>query len=271
MPWSREQRSRLIAAVKNHEILWRTSQNNRNHQQLMREALEVVHQQFEGDGFTFDEVKQQWRNLKDIFYKRYEVSLKRAQSGEQPNKVKPCWAHFDELKFLLTNQQWVDPEFKGRHRRCLAYNSIEFTDYEYSIDNEGNNNLLKIKEELKNNEEGEEEGGGSSNNLSTTNTLYNLTTTIVENKEFNIKQQNEQKYLNKRKRKNILENNDIEQNNNNLNKNQQQDRFKYFGVFVESAVRDLHQESPELARRLMQSIYSSVSAHQIEATNKKSI
>nr|CAD2122248.1 unnamed protein product [Meloidogyne enterolobii] len=151
MPWSREQRSRLIAAVKNHEILWRTSQNNRNHQQLMREALEVVHQQFEGDGFTFDEVKQQWRNLKDIFYKRYEVSLKRAQSGEQPNKVKPCWAHFDELKFLLTNQQWVDPEFKGRHRRCLAYNSIEFTDYnyEYSIDNEGNNNLLKIKEELK--------------------------------------------------------------------------------------------------------------------------
>uniref|UniRef100_A0A915MSN7 MADF domain-containing protein n=1 Tax=Meloidogyne javanica TaxID=6303 RepID=A0A915MSN7_MELJA len=190
MPWSREQRSRLIAAVKNHEILWRTSQNNRNHQQLMREALEIVHQQFEGDGFTFDEVKQQWRNLKDIFYKRYEVSLKRAQSGEQPNKVKPCWAHFDELKFLLTNQQWVDPEFKGRHRR-----------------------------------------------------------------------------------KNILGNNNdnmIGQDNNNLNKNQQQDRFKYFGVFVESAVRDLHQESPELARRLMQSIYSSVSAHQIEATNKKS-
>ncbi|CAK5019360.1 unnamed protein product [Meloidogyne enterolobii] len=236
MPWSREQRSRLIAAVKNHEILWRTSQNNRNHQQLMREALEIVHHQFEGDGFTFDEVKQQWRNLKDIFYKRYEVSLKRAQSGEQPNKVKPCWAHFDELKFLLTNQQWVDPEFKGRHRRCLAYNnSIEFTDYtfDYSIDNEGNNNnLLKIKEELKNTEEEEGGGeGGSSNNLSTTNILYNLTTTIVENKEFNnnIKQQSEQKYLNKRKRKNILNNTDncIEQNNNNLNK--QQDRFKYFG------------------------------------------
>uniref|UniRef100_A0A915N6C7 MADF domain-containing protein n=1 Tax=Meloidogyne javanica TaxID=6303 RepID=A0A915N6C7_MELJA len=175
MPWSREQRSRLIAAVKNHEILWRTSQNNRNHQQLMREALEVVHQQFEGDGFTFDEVKQQWRNLKDIFYKRYEVSLKRAQSGEQPNKVKPCWAHFDELKFLLTNQQWVDPEFKGRHRRGVYFSEIS---------------------------------------------LYLLI-------------------------------------------------FK--GVFVESAVRDLHQESPELARRLMQSIYSSVSAHQIEATNKKSI
>uniref|UniRef100_A0A1I8BAT7 MADF domain-containing protein n=1 Tax=Meloidogyne hapla TaxID=6305 RepID=A0A1I8BAT7_MELHA len=200
MPWSREQRSRLITAVKEHEILWRTSQNNRNHQHLMREALEVVHRQFESDGFTFDEVKQQWRNLKDIFYKRYEVSLKRAQSGEQPSRVRPCWAHFDELKFLLTNQQWVDPESKGRHRRCLAYNSIEFTDknenYEYSINSNEEKDLLKIKEEINNNLEG-------------------------------------------------------------------------CSIFVESAVRDLHQESPELARRLMQSIYSSVSSHQMEATNKE--
>ncbi|KAL7074994.1 hypothetical protein ACQ4LE_005705 [Meloidogyne hapla] len=263
MPWSREQRSRLITAVKEHEILWRTSQNNRNHQHLMREALEVVHRQFESDGFTFDEVKQQWRNLKDIFYKRYEVSLKRAQSGEQPSRVRPCWAHFDELKFLLTNQQWVDPESKGRHRRCLAYNSIEFTDknenYEYSINSNEEKDLLKIKEEINNNLEGC--SNNISNNLSNTDNLFNLTTKIVENKELN----NKQKYFN-RKRKNILNNH---QNNLNKQLNQKEDRFKYFGIFVESAVRDLHQESPELARRLMQSIYSSVSSHQMEATNKE--
>uniref|UniRef100_A0A914HD93 Uncharacterized protein n=1 Tax=Globodera rostochiensis TaxID=31243 RepID=A0A914HD93_GLORO len=44
------------------------------------------------------------------------------------------------------------------------------------------------------------------------------------------------------------------------------DRFRYFGAFVESAVRDLHHQCPDIARRLLHSIYGTVAEHQMEAT-----
>ncbi|KAF7638255.1 MADF domain-containing protein [Meloidogyne graminicola] len=228
----------LLKNMKHYGI--KTLPNGRHHQHEMRLALEEVHNQFKSDD---NDVKQQWRNLKDIFYKRYEASLKKVQNEGQPfNKVKPCWVHFDELKFLLINQQLVDTE--GRHRRCLTYdiNTDDLNnkeEFNFDFLNEGNN--LEINEEIINN-----------NN-------YLLNNNIQENNL--IKQQNEQKLLN-RKRKNIISLNKEVDNQKEDNK----DRFKYFGVFVESAVRDLHQESPELARRLMQNIYSCISSHQIEAT-----
>jgi hypothetical protein len=63
----------------------------------------------------------QWRNLKDIFYKRFEQMINRAKSGEDPSRVKPSWVHFDELRFLGSQRVIGEGRSEGRSRRTLIY------------------------------------------------------------------------------------------------------------------------------------------------------
>lgn len=63
---------------------------------------------------SVEHVKEQWRNLKDIFYKRYELMVKRAQRGEPASRVRPCWSLFNDLKFLASPEA-----MGGRFRRGI--------------------------------------------------------------------------------------------------------------------------------------------------------
>ncbi|KAL3088338.1 hypothetical protein niasHT_023898 [Heterodera trifolii] len=63
-----------------------------------RAAFEQIRQHFLEDGFTVDDLASQWRNLKDIFYKRLKEMNRRIQMGEV--NVKPPWRFFDALSFL---------------------------------------------------------------------------------------------------------------------------------------------------------------------------
>ncbi|KAI3415881.1 hypothetical protein GPALN_005447 [Globodera pallida] len=102
--WNADQRAQLIQLVKQFDIIWLpVGATDKSKISISRRAaFEQIRQHFLDDGFTVDDLASQWRNLKDIFYKRFKEMNRRIQIGE--SNVKPPWRFFEALSFLAGNK-----------------------------------------------------------------------------------------------------------------------------------------------------------------------
>ncbi|KAI1731592.1 alcohol dehydrogenase transcription factor myb/SANT-like domain-containing protein [Ditylenchus destructor] len=99
--WNDTNRLRLITEYKRRPYLWQTSHADFSNMEKRREGLmqiTVFINQFEKHSFSEIEVRNQFKNMKDMFRRK----IKRIRQMEEMNMPaeEPTWAYYKHLKFL---------------------------------------------------------------------------------------------------------------------------------------------------------------------------
>ena len=96
--WNNEDKLKLIYLAEKHNVLWDTSYVYYRELTRRKKALDEIRQQFD-DKYCVTDINSQWRNLKDVFYKKKASYEQMAELGEHPEE--PIWRFYEPLKFLL--------------------------------------------------------------------------------------------------------------------------------------------------------------------------
>jgi len=84
---------------------------SRNSQDQRKRILENIRREFD-DFYTIEEISSQWRNLKDVFYRRQQDFQDRHSLDE--NVPQASWTYYEPLKFLLQHYDARKTEISQR-------------------------------------------------------------------------------------------------------------------------------------------------------------
>ncbi|KAI1730171.1 alcohol dehydrogenase transcription factor myb/SANT-like domain-containing protein [Ditylenchus destructor] len=96
--WPHEDKITLISLARNYDVLWNTAYPFYRELTQRKKALEEIKELLENK-YCVEDINSQWRNLKDVFYKKKALTEKRAKGDDTPKE--PAWRYYEPLKYLL--------------------------------------------------------------------------------------------------------------------------------------------------------------------------
>uniref|UniRef100_A0A915CZB6 MADF domain-containing protein n=1 Tax=Ditylenchus dipsaci TaxID=166011 RepID=A0A915CZB6_9BILA len=108
--WHDGNRLRLIAEFKKRPHLWLARHVDFSNQEKRREGITQITQfvnQFEEQPFTELEVRNQFKNMKDM-YRRKVKRMRQMKAMDMPVEM-PAWVYFQHLRFLDNSEEDLKP------------------------------------------------------------------------------------------------------------------------------------------------------------------
>uniref|UniRef100_A0A915E9N1 MADF domain-containing protein n=1 Tax=Ditylenchus dipsaci TaxID=166011 RepID=A0A915E9N1_9BILA len=120
--WVHEDKMALITMAEKYDVLWNTAYPFYRELNQRKSALADIKEHL-NNKFCTDEINAQWRNLKDVFYKKKAIIEQKMQTGELPKE--PVWRYYQPLKFLLKCEEQRKDLMRKRHTGNFQIEQLE--------------------------------------------------------------------------------------------------------------------------------------------------